>query len=186
MRQFLSRPLRRLALPALAVCALSAGLPAGAVAAAPCANADRMPMELSPSARNVATLCLLNRERAAHRLRALRLDRRLGLAARRHSRDMIAHRYFAHDSRNGKRFSSRIAKTGWMRGRERCLVGENLAWGAGPRATPRAIVRAWMESPPHRRNILQLRFRVVGIAAVIGAPVRVAARAATYTTDFGA
>jgi uncharacterized protein YkwD len=33
-------------------------------------------------------------------------------------------------------------------------VGEDLAWGTGAFGTVRAIFRAWMRSPDHRRNIL--------------------------------
>jgi uncharacterized protein YkwD len=42
-----------------------------------------------------------------------------------------------------------------------------------------------MDSPDHRRNILQPRFRTVGIGIVEGAPRAGVADAATYTTDFG-
>jgi uncharacterized protein YkwD len=52
------------------------------------------------------------------------------------------------------------------------------------------IVRAWMHSPGHRRNILDSGYRDIGIAVVKGAPVPASARgrgpAATYATDFGA
>lgn len=40
-----------------------------------------------------------------------------------------------------------IAETCWH-------AGENLAWGTGSQGTVRAIFRAWMRSPGHRRNIL--------------------------------
>jgi uncharacterized protein YkwD len=42
-----------------------------------------------------------------------------------------------------------------------------------------------MDSPLHRRNILQPEFRTIGIGIVDGAPVAGVADAATYTTDFG-
>ena len=41
-----------------------------------------------------------------------------------------------------------------------------------------------MRSAGHRRNILNPRFRVIGIGIVRGAPVDASA-GATYTTDFG-
>jgi uncharacterized protein YkwD len=105
-------------------------------------------------------------------------------AAIRHSRDMVATRYFAHESRSGARFSARIARTGWMTGRGRWAVGENLGWGSGTQATPRSIVAAWMHSAGHRHNMLDPRFRVIGIGIVSGAPVG-SNGGATYTTDFG-
>jgi uncharacterized protein YkwD len=129
------------------------------------------------------TICLINAERSAHGLRVLKLDAKLDRASRRHSADMVAQRYFAHDSRSGARFSARIARTGWMNGRGRWSVGENLAWGSGTQATPASIVAAWMRSADHRHNILSPRFRVIGIGIVRGTPV--GTDGATYTTDFG-
>jgi uncharacterized protein YkwD len=66
------------------------------------------------------------------------------------------------------------------------VVGENLAWGAGDAATPEHIVVGWMNSPGHRRNILQADYREVGVGVTPGAPEPLAGRrAALYTTDFG-
>jgi uncharacterized protein YkwD len=44
-------------------------------------------------------------------------------------------------------------------------AGENLAWGA-PTIEPRDIVRRWLESPSHRRNILDPHWRRIGVSAV--------------------
>ena len=175
MRPITSRRLRRLALPAIAACGFATAAATPASAAAPCATDSSM---------RASTLCLINAERSARDLRPLRLDRRLSTAARRHSRDMVAKHYFAHDSRSGARFSARIARTGWMNGRASWSVGENIAWGTGKQAAPRAIVASWMRSAGHRKNILSSRFRVIGIGIALGTPVGNAA-GATYTTDFG-
>jgi uncharacterized protein YkwD len=174
MRPLDSRRLRRFVVPALAACSFAVAA-APASAASPCASGT--------SAR-ATTLCLVNAERAAHGVRPLRLDQRLSRAALRHSRDMVANRYFAHESRSGAGFSARIASTGWMRGRSRWNVGENLAWGSGALATPRAIVKAWMHSAGHRHNILQPRFHAIGIGIGAGAPAGNGS-GRTYTTDFG-
>ncbi|MEX1141426.1 MAG: CAP domain-containing protein [Thermoleophilaceae bacterium] len=132
-----------------------------------------------------AAVCLINRRRVARGLRKLRLNRRLSRAARRHTRDMVRHRYFSHVSRNGGDISDRLHRSGYLGGRFSWTVGENLAWGAGRRGTPREIVRSWMRSPGHRRNMLSSRFREIGIGVVARAPIRSSARAATYTTTFG-
>jgi uncharacterized protein YkwD len=44
-----------------------------------------------------------------------------------------------------------------------------------------------MASPPHRRNILDARFREIGIGVVEGTPkrTRFSMPAATYATSFG-
>ena len=80
----------------------------------------------------------------------------------------------------------RLTRTGYMRGARAWTVGENLAWGSGTRSTPREIVAAWMHSPGHRANILQRRFREIGIGVVFDSPRGSSATAATYTTTFGA
>jgi uncharacterized protein YkwD len=55
---------------------------------------------------------------------------------------------------------------------------------SGSLATPRAIVHAGMHSA-HRRNILQRRFRVVGVGVKRGTPVAAPGDGITYTTDVG-
>ena len=134
---------------------------------------------------NPALLRELNAARADHGLAPLRADARLIHAATRHSRDMVAHQYFAHESRSGARFSSRIAATGFMRRNGRWWVGENLAWGRGPDAAPEAIVRAWLQSPSHRRVVLSARYRRVGIGVASGTPAEPDGPGITYTADFG-
>jgi uncharacterized protein YkwD len=170
-----TRRLRRSALVFVAACSLT-----GAAAATPASAATRCP---TGTAARTTTLCLINAERAARSVRAVRLDTRLNRAARRHSADMVAKRYFAHDSRSGAGFSARIARTGWMSGRSHWSVGENLGWGSGRQSTPREIVSDWMHSTGHRANLLNPRFHVIGIGIASGTPV--GGRGATYTTDFG-
>ncbi len=176
---------RGLVLALLVACAIGAAVPAGAGAASPCDSGDVMPALLTSEARQATTLCVLNAERTTRGLVALRIDRRLTRSALAHSRDMVENGYFAHESRSGASFDARISRTGWMRGRSRWGVGENLAWGSLTRAPARAIVSEWMKSASHRRNILEPRFRTVGIGIVDGAPRAGIADAATYTTDFG-
>ena len=132
-----------------------------------------------------ATLQSLNAARAAHGVAPLRLDPLLTRAARRHSREMVQRRFFAHDSPGGARFSTRIAATGWMRRHRRWHVGETLAWGWGARAAPAAVIDAWLRSPSHRRIALGSRYRRVGIGIVRGTPAAGTPAGLTYTADFG-
>jgi uncharacterized protein YkwD len=136
-------------------------------------------------AHRTATLHALNAVRAAHGARPLVLDRRLARAARRHSREMVVRRYFAHESPDGARFSARIAATGWMPRRRRWYVGETLAWGWGTSAEPSMIVAAWLRSRSHRRVMLDPRYRRVGIGIVRGTPLASDPAGLTYTADFG-
>jgi uncharacterized protein YkwD len=132
-----------------------------------------------------ALLCAINAARRAHGAAPLRRDRVLGRSASRHARDMVARRYFEHTSPTGVTFRQRVAATGWMRGRLRWSLGEDLAWGAGAQADPKAIVRAWLRSPPHRRILLDGRYAVVGLGIADGTPVEAGASGATFAADFG-
>jgi uncharacterized protein YkwD len=73
------------------------------------------------------------------------------------------------------RYASR--NVGWA-------LGENLAWGTGRLATPRLIMRAWMDSPGHRANVVKRAYREIGIGVVTGTP-SAGNHGATYTADFG-
>ena len=57
---------------------------------------------------------------------------------------------------------ARIKATTYLRDVTSWSVGENLAWGSGTLATPRAMVRAWMQSADHRANLLDRHFADVG------------------------
>lgn len=111
--------------------------------------------------RNESTLLReMNRVRAQHGLGQLRPDAHLERAARSHSHEMIVTNSFAHGA-----FGARMAQFD-VHG---TLAGENLAWGTGYRATPRAIIAAWLASPEHRANLLRPSFSRVGIGNLVGA-----------------
>src|SRR4051794_20849000 len=171
----------RLAVP-LAIVGAALMLPGQALAGnAPCRHAGDNPDSITLRQARLATLCLLNKIRHRHGLRKFHRNRRLGKAARRHSRAMARHHFFAHGD-----FLGRIRSARYLRGSRSWTVGENIAWGSFDYATPRSIVRGWMHSPPHRANILSGRFREIGIGVARGGPMSGVSRAATYTTDFGA
>ena len=174
--------MRRFVLAAATAAAFTAA-PAAAQAA-PCANADANPAKATVKQLRKATVCLLNVHRRKHGRARLRVNSGLTLAGQRHAKDMVRRRYFSHSSRAGTRFTTRIRRAGYLRRSGRTLLGENLAWGGGRLATPREIVRSWMNSPGHRANILQPRFREVGIGVVRRLPVG-DLRGATYAAEFG-
>ena len=136
-----------------------------------------------------ATLCLLNRERTQRGLKPLKTDRNLTKAALAHSQDMVRRGYFEHESPNGRSPFDRILATRYVPRGASWTLGENIGWGTESLAQPIALVKAWMKSPGHRRNILNPRFREIGIGIVPGVPVRdrglEGQSGATYTTDFG-
>ena len=177
--------MKRLHTSALAI-ALALVLPASAFAdCGPAADRDPATPGSSLRAARHSTLCLLNRERRKRHLHKLRFNHKLALAGLRHARDMVENEYFSHDAPSGQDFVERIADTNYIPAAASWTVGENLAWGNRLEASPREIVRAWMLSPDHRANILKARFREIGIAIVVGAPVDGVPQAATYATEFG-
>jgi uncharacterized protein YkwD len=130
-----------------------------------------------------ATRCLLNAQRAADGLPALRPSRRLAGAARSHSGDMVRRHYFDHVSPTGSTLGSRIRDAGYARGARSWSGGETIAYATGAAGTPAGIVALWMSSPPHRAEILDPGFRHVGIGLAVRTPT--GQRGATVTADFG-
>jgi hypothetical protein len=134
---------------------------------------------------SVATLCLLNAERADRGLTALKVDRDLQQAALGHGNDMVANRYFAHDGRDGSKPAERIRAAGYLSNGGAWRIGENLAWGTGELASPKAIMAAWMNSPGHRANILMPAYREIGFGVIAGNPTSGDGSGATFVTEFG-
>lgn len=103
-------------------------------------------------------MSILNQERAARGLPALREDARLSRASRLHAQDMVANDYFAHVGLNGSTLSTRARAAGYT-----CVAAENIAIG---QKTNAAVMTAWMNSPPHRRNIMLSDTAEFGIGRV--------------------
>jgi uncharacterized protein YkwD len=149
-----------------------------------CANADLEASQDNLPEIRAAILCLHNKVRGEHGLRALRANRRLRKAAVAHSKDMVRDGFFAHTTPEGRTMVDRILRARYVREDEGWTLGENLAWGTGSLGTPRGAVQAWLDSPGHRANLLRRGYRDVGIGVALGVPVSSAA-GATYTVDFG-
>jgi uncharacterized protein YkwD len=118
-----------------------------------------------------AVVKLTNDARAKNGCRPLAHDAKLHLAAERHSADMAAKGYFDHDSRDGRTFDQRIKAAGYSFR----LAGENIAKG---QPTAAAVVRAWLNSPGHRANIMNCSFTHIGVGHTAKGP--------TWTQDFAA
>lgn len=129
-----------------------------------------------------AVLERINAVRGRHGLRVLRVSRELTAAARHHSSEMVRRGFFAHNSANGSSFDRRIRRFYRFRS-----AGENIAYGCPDLSASQAL-ELWMNSPPHRRNILDGRWREIGIGTVhaASAPGEYEGDPATVvTTDFG-
>ena len=168
---------------------LAAGLAFAALAAAFATSAVAAPgspaVALSPLERGVLTD--INAFRTAHHLSALQLSTPLTSAAIAHTQEMAAQGYFAHESADGSLFWKRIRtyypSTPWTY----WSVGENLLWSS-PDVGPAQALQLWLNSPEHRANLMNPRWREIGVAAVhaSAAPgVFHGLDVTIVTTDFG-
>jgi cysteine-rich secretory family protein len=152
-----------------------------------CGQTQREPRELGVERTQVLILCLLNEERARRGLAPLRRHPLLERAALLHSQDMVQRGFFEHDTPEGRTPQDRILATGYVTARGRA-TGENLAWGEGFRASPNEIVKGWMNSLGHKKNILRSQFDEIGIGIVLAVPSldgEASGDGATFTTTFG-
>lgn len=129
-------------------------------------------LALAPGAQSVAVveqgrlagqeqslLRAINRARARHGARPLRIGPALQRAAESHSQAMLRTGNFTHGN-----WYQRLRRHG-ARGR---TLGETIAWGVGSDGTADAIVRMWLASPPHRATLLRRGFRYVGVGVATG------------------
>ncbi|GGT71636.1 CAP domain-containing protein [Actinomadura citrea] len=103
---------------------------------------------------------LTNAERAKNGCGALTVDSRLQAAAQGHSDDMVARDFFDHTDPSGKNPGDRITAAGYRWS----TYGENIAYG---QRTPAAVMSAWMNSSGHRANILNCRFKNIGVGVTL-------------------
>ncbi|MBV8606710.1 MAG: CAP domain-containing protein [Singulisphaera sp.] len=146
-----------LALALLPVGCLAPSSPRGARTAA-------VPREISAPDPNEVVARLVeahNRERARAGLPPLEVDPQLEAAAEAHARDMAGHVQMRHRGSDGSNPFQRIEAQGYRFRR----AGENVAWG---QPSPESVMRDWMHSRGHRRNILG-EFSQIGAAYAIGA-----------------
>jgi uncharacterized protein YkwD len=139
----------------------------------PCAHAHSPVARTSRPALQRAVVCLVNQQRSRRHLPRLRENQRLNRSAQGWTNEMVGHHFFSH----GSNFSGRITAVGfdWQ------MVGENIAAGF---RTPAAVVRGWMGSPGHCRNILTPSFLDLGVG-VSRHGVPGSGGPGTWTQDFG-
>lgn len=117
-------------------------------------NKQEAPAGISQFAQQV--IDLTNEQRKQNGLPALQADSKLSGVAQKKSVDMSQNSYFSHTSPTfGSPFDM-------MRdsGVSYKTAGENIAQG---QPTPEAVVKAWMGSPGHRKNILSPDFTHIGV-----------------------
>lgn len=160
-------------------------LAAAPAAASTCPHGDDVATAISPADRRAALLCVIGAERGARGLAAVRESSQLTLAAQRHADDMVARAFFAHVTPGGTTLAERVLATGYINNRRTWALGEAIAWAQDPLDTATQLVRAWLNSPPHRAILLDRSFRDVGIGLTPGLTDGSAGAGATAVLDFG-
>ena len=130
----------------------------------------------------------INTLRAQHHLATLRSNPQLANAARAHSQQMAVDGYFAHESADGSAFWRRVQRFYSSSPWSSWAIGENLLWST-PDIDASAAVGLWLKSPEHRKNLLDPRWREIGISSLraVSAPGVFGDRdVIIVTTDFGA
>jgi uncharacterized protein YkwD len=158
-----------------------------ALAAAPAAIAAPTRPAVALSSLERSVLVDINALRAQHHLAKLRFNAQLTTAARAHSEQMARDGYFAHESADGSAFWKRVqtfyASSPWRF----WSVGENLLWSSSDIGS-RGALKLWWNSPEHRKNLLDPKWREIGVSALHAAraPGVFEGRDVTImTTDFG-
>ncbi|MCM1966504.1 CAP domain-containing protein [Streptomyces sp. G1] len=124
----------------------------------------------APSGALAEVLALVNQERAAVGCPVLTVNEKLAKAAQDHSEDMAAHSNMSHTGSDGSDPGQRITRAGY----QWRTYAENVAYGY---PTAAQVMEGWMNSPGHKRNILDCDLEEIGIG--------LAQPGQYWTQDFG-
>jgi uncharacterized protein YkwD len=105
----------------------------------------------------------VNNLRVARGLSPMEPDQDLLVVARGYSRQMAEEGFFSHIDPQGRDVRQRLerARISWL------IVGENLSYSNGYINPVATAMRGWMNSPGHRRNIMDGRYNDSAIGAWI-------------------
>ncbi|HEX4733548.1 MAG TPA: CAP domain-containing protein [Thermoleophilaceae bacterium] len=162
------------------------GFCGNAVGSPACPGDDVQPAAATAATTAQALLCDLNNIRARNGLGGLKWDWRLWAAAQKHAEDMAGREYFAHITPEGLALRDRVAPTGYLTSDTDWTLAENLGFGTNTLSPPAAITDGWMDSAPHRENMLDPTVEDVGIGLAQGAVTDGGVVGTIYVVDFGA
>jgi hypothetical protein len=157
------------------------GMPSGREVVA----CDGTLMEISGA--KAELLDLHNEERAARGVPPLCWRAELANAAQSHSEDMMNRNFYSHDSPEGVSPAERVRSHGYPS----AFVAENIHLrrvSGLSEANVRDlenVVEDWMNSPGHRRNLLDARMNEIGIGVAVGRHGGDIKAAGAYTVNFG-
>lgn len=119
----------------------------------------------SQTALIVALFHEINDVRREHGLKPFATSAKLSTAAAQHTHEMGVDGYFEHDSYDSTPFWKRVERWYPSKGWRSWSVGENLLYSS-PDITASDGVDLWMNSPPHRANLLNRTWREIGLSAI--------------------
>ncbi|MFE2227736.1 CAP domain-containing protein [Streptomyces kronopolitis] len=134
------------------------GKPAAGAAKAAAASPSKSTAKASASASGdtAQVVKLVNDERGKAGCAPLKVNAELTKAAQDHSKDMAGHKNMSHTGSDGSSPGDRITRAGYSWG----AYGENVAYGY---SSPESVMKGWMNSPGHKRNILDCSFKEIGV-----------------------
>ena len=175
----------------LALAAATAGVslalrlgPGIAPASAACPHARAHPHEVALPKIRKAITCLVNKKREKRDRHLLEPNDRLELAARRHTRTMLAEDCFRHRCQGEPGLNRRVRRSGYTEGQSSWGFAEIIGFENTPQPDDRALDEHALQ-PPQRCSTAD--FRDLGVGVGWGAPVadRDDSEFATYTIVFG-
>ena len=151
-----------------------------------CKGTNLRPTHVNLTRVTAATLCLIEHERLAYRLEPLHSNDSLRRIGSKQAGEMVIGEYFGDDSLSGCTPMQRVEASAYAARARSISTGQNIGWADGAFATPAAMVRAWMLSPPHREIMLSGGYRNIGIGIAPAAPRKSTEGlpGATYVVEF--
>jgi len=149
-------------------------------AATGCEGADARPTPKTFAPAVLATVCLVNEERARAGLESLTLDMGLMAVGFGYARELVAEKFYGHIAPDGAILADRLSVIGYAP----YAAGENMYWGTAWLETPAEAVKGWMRSEEHRRNMFEAKYRRIGIGIAIGTPTLASPAGVTYVAEF--
>jgi len=119
---------------------------------------------------------LINNERMARNLTPYIVDSRLTASARDHSIDMACNNFISHTGSDGSTSGERMLRRGYTHS----WHGENIY--AGGSSSPQSTFNWWMNSEPHRNNLMSPNYIHIGIGYIYAPGSRYGGH---FTANFG-
>lgn len=147
-----------------------------------CEGQQQTNTTLSTGEQEGAMACMHNYARARARRAGIRANTLLQTSSDRKTGDMLRCSQFSHTA-CGRETFFHVKAVGYTSCRSWGL-GENIAWGSGSYGSLRAVMTRWVNSTPHRANILNPKFIHLGVGLRKGT-FQGRPNAQVWTTHFG-